>query len=282
MHQQFIKDYIKEKLGQETEVLYRLMGGMSNYTYVVEFNDSKYTFRIPGKGAEHFVNRQVEREAIKLISELNLMPQPILFEVATGYKAAPFVEGVPLHESSDKKYREVSTILKKLHNSKRLPEDYNHLKRLDYYESINDKTDDFYLELKDIWLDIYREVLSKVPLSPCHGDAQTSNFVLGDKEIYLMDWEFAGNNDPLYDIACFGNANFLEALELLKIYVENPTVNDYQRLYGWRMFQCLQWHNVAAYKDKIGLSEELGLDFNFFAQAYLDKAHNFHQEYLKY
>ena len=97
-----------------------------------------------------------------------------------------------------------------------------------------------------------------------------------------MDWEFAGNNDPLYDVACFGNANFDDAINLLKMYNEHPSQNQYQRLYGWRMFQCLQWHNVAAYKDKIGLSEELSLDFSFFAKAYLDKANGFYQEYLKY
>ena len=41
------------------------------------------------------------------------------------------------------------------------------------------------------------------------------------------------------------------------------------------MYQCLQWHNVAMYKDLIGLSKDLGVDFKFFADLYLDKATNF-------
>ena len=282
MQEQFIKDLIKKKLGYDAEILYRLMGGMSNYTYVVEFNGGKYTFRIPGKGAEHFVDRQVELENIKHITGLNLMPEPLLFEVETGYKIAPFVEGIPLHESNNKHLPLVMEILEKLHSSKLMVEDYSPLKRLTYYESINDTLDPFYLELKEIWLEIYNGILSKVKLVPCHGDSQTSNFVFGNNKIYLMDWEFAGNNDPLYDVACFGNANFDDALALLKIYSDEPSQNQYQRLFGWRMFQCLQWHNVAAYKHKIGLSEELSLDFSFFAKAYLDKANNFYQDYLKY
>ena len=282
MQEQFIKDFIKDKLGYDAKILYRLMGGMSNYTYVLKFNGEKYTFRVPGKGAEHFVNREVELENIKHIASLQLMPEPILFEVDTGYKIAPFVEGIPLHESSDKHLNLVKAILEKIHGSQLMVADYDSLKRLTYYESINDSLNPFYLELKNKWLELYKAVLSKVRLVPCHGDSQTSNFVFGNGKLYLMDWEFAGNNDPLYDVACFGNANFDDALNLLNIYSERPTQNQYQRLYGWRMFQCLQWHNVAVYKHKIGLSEELSLDFNFFCKVYLDKANYFYQEYLKY
>ena len=88
-----------------------------------------------------------------------------------------------------------------------------------------------------------------------------------------MDWEFAGNNDPYYDIACFGNNDFDHAEKLLPVYLEKePTTEDFNRLYFFRTFQCLQWNNVAWYKEYIGLSKDLGVDFKFFANLYLDKA----------
>jgi hypothetical protein len=37
----------------------------------------------------------------------------------------------------------------------------------------------------------------------------------------------------------------------------------------------LQWHNVALYKEFIGLSLDLGVDFMFVANLYLDKAEGF-------
>jgi thiamine kinase-like enzyme len=95
----------------------------------------------------------------------------------------------------------------------------------------------------------------------------------------LVDWEFGGNNDPLYDIACYGNNDFRFALGLLPVYLgREPRKEEWERLYLWRVFQCLQWHNVALYKEAIGLSAELHLDFRLIAQAYVDKANKLFDE----
>lgn len=281
MNEKFIKEFIKEKYGSHTDIVTRLMGGMSNYTYLIEIDGNKYTFRIPGKGAEHFTNRQQETEVMDLIEKYNFLPKPIYNDVDTGYKIAPYVKGKPLSELVNIPYEAVSNILKKLHNIEKFPFDYDPINRLDYYESITSSVDQVYKALKDKWLQIYEEVLAGIELVASHGDSQMSNFVLGENRIYLMDWEFSGNNDPIYDIACFGNNNFDDAKELLEEYYESAGKSEYQRLYAWRMYQCLQWHNVAKYKHEIGLSEELAVDFDFISDAYLDKAKGFFQDYLE-
>ncbi|MDF9867702.1 thiamine kinase-like enzyme [Bacilli bacterium PM5-3] len=280
MNEQIIKDFIKERLNKDAIVIERLMGGMSNYTYLIEIEGEKYTFRIPGKGAEHFTNRKKEIAIMKEIEEYDFLPAPIINDEQTGYKVALYVEGKPLSEITPKPYELVAQMLKKLHNAPKFMYDYEPLKRLEKYERITSGLDPVYVALKEKWLDIYDEILSKVELVASHGDSQTSNFVLGDKRLFLMDWEFAANNDPIYDIACFGNANFEEAIQLIEEYYESAGKKEYQRLYAWRMFQCLQWHNVAKYKQEIGLSEELSVDFDFIANAYLDKAKGFFQDFL--
>ncbi|MDL2211311.1 choline kinase family protein [Erysipelotrichaceae bacterium OttesenSCG-928-M19] len=281
MNETIIKDYIKENLQKDSKVISRLMGGMSNYTYIIEIDNKKYTFRIPGKGAEHFTNRKQEIDIMQQIEPYDFLPMPIINDEKTGYKVAPYVEGIPLSEVSPKPLESVVAILKKLHSSPKFKYDYNPLDRLKKYEKITSGQDPVYLSLKNKWVEIYEKDLKDIELVPCHGDSQTSNFVLGENRLYLLDWEFSANNDPIYDIACFGNVNFEEALQLIEEYYNQAaSKNEYQRLYAWRMFQCLQWHNVAKYKHEIGLSEELSLDFNFFANAYLDKAKDFFQSYL--
>ncbi|WP_423363655.1 phosphotransferase [Mycoplasma sp. P36-A1] len=279
-NEQIIKKVVKEVICSDCNVEFRLMGGMSNYTYVITIDNKKYTFRVPGKGAEHFTDREKEFEIIGEIKPYDFQPAPIYFDVETGYKIAPFVEGEPVSELSNKPTEAVAQLLKKLHSIPKFKYDYNPLERLEKYESITETKDPVYLALKDKWLDIYEIVLKDAPLVAAHGDSQTSNFVVGNDRLYLLDWEFAGNNDPIYDIACYGNANFDHAKDLMEVYFENPGREEYQRLYAWRMFQCLQWHNVAKYKHQIGLSEELAVDFSFFASAYLDKAKGFFQDYL--
>lgn len=281
MKTEMIVDYIRDNLGLEAIVLNRLMGGMSNYTYLIKVNEEFYTFRVPGDGAQHFVDRVIELKNIDMISSLDFCPKPDYFNIKNGYKISEYVEGIPMHELDVKPYDKVTTLLKRLHTSTKFDNDYDPIKRLSYYESINETDNPLYDALKEQWLSIYNSILKHVPLVPCHGDAQPSNFVVGEECLYLVDWEFAGNNDPIYDIACFGNANFKDALALLKVYFEDCDKEKYQRLYSWRMFQCLQWYNVASYKDQIGLSEKLEIDFNYISKIYIDKAKYFYKQYLE-
>ena len=54
-----IVDVAKRTLLKDVEIDFRLLGGMSNYTYVVkglENDDSKYTVRIPGAFDTYFVS----------------------------------------------------------------------------------------------------------------------------------------------------------------------------------------------------------------------------------
>ncbi|MDR1782193.1 MAG: phosphotransferase family protein [Bacilli bacterium] len=280
MHEELIRRFIKERLNKDADIVTRLMGGMSNYTYVIEIEGKKYTFRVPGKGAEHFTNRVQEVEIMDSIAKYNFLPQPIINDVATGYKVAPYVEGKILSDIENKPLDAIAATLKKVHSIDKFAYDYEPLKRLESYEKLSNELDPVYLALKDKWLEIYNTKLINVPLCACHGDAQVSNFVLDKERVYLMDWEFSANNDPIYDIACFGNANFNDALELIEVYFDNPGKDEYQRLYAWRMFQCLQWHCVAKYKHEVGLSEELAVDFDYVAKQYLVKAKGFFQDYL--
>ena len=51
-----------------------------------------------------------------------------------------------------------------------------------------------------------------------------------------------------------------------------PNKEELQRLYFHRAFQCLQWYNVAIFKDRIGLSKDLNMDFNAVALFFFNMA----------
>jgi len=285
-NEQIIKEVTSQALNvslDEVVVKERLMGGMSNYTYVISVNDEIYTFRIPGKNAEKFVDRDVEKHNILLVEQLGLNNETVFLDVESGYKIAKYIEGQPLSELNPLDFlKEASEVLHKIHESGLSSDyDYDPLGRLKLYE---DHTLEYghvhserYIELKNRFLALKDDFMNKERLTLTHGDSQISNFVKTPySDLRLMDWEFTGNNDPFYDIACFGNNDFNHALELLPVYLKRtPTVKEYNRLYFFRSFQCLQWHNVALYKDFIGLSVDLGVDFMFVANLYLDKAEGF-------
>ncbi len=263
---------------ERVSIVKRLMGGMSNYTYAIDVNGVPFTFRIPGKNAHHFVDRKVEAFHLPIVESWGISNETVHLDVETGEKIGVYVHGKPMSEDEPFNHvKDVAELLKGVHESGFVtPFDYSPLARLYAYESLiyayGYSHNDQYANLKRNW----RDLISKYGTHPTvftHGDPQPSNFVITKNGLRLVDWEFTANNDPFYDIAQFGNMNFDHALELLEAYLdEAPTTEDYNRLYFWRMFQCLQWHNVAWYKHIIGLSEELGIDFKKVAAMYLDKA----------
>lgn len=283
--EQTIKNIASHALNLPEEAIqisHRLMGGMSNLMYVVEAGGEKYTVRIPGKNAEVFVDRVEEKHNIAAVELLKLNNETVYFDIQTGYKVAKFIEGTPVGELPDKEsqLQNIATLLKTLHQSGLNPQkDYRPYERLASYEAlVIDKGFTHtprYHQLKEEFLS-YRPLLDSVEQVICHNDSQISNMVVAPDKLYLLDWEFAGNNDPLYDVACVGNQDFALAEKFLPIYLgREPKSEEWVRLYAWRAFQCLQWHNVALYKDLIGLSADLGVDFAKVAAAYLDKAEGF-------
>jgi thiamine kinase-like enzyme len=43
-------------------------------------------------------------------------------------------------------------------------------------------------------------VAHPMPLRPCHCDPLAENFLDTGERIYIIDWEYAGNNDPMWDL----------------------------------------------------------------------------------
>ena len=283
MEQEIIK-LASAILKKDVQIVERLMGGMSNYTYIIESEGKKYTFRKPGDKAENFVSRQIERKNIALVESLGITNHTVYLNEENGLKIAEYVSGKVLSSMPRQPHLEaVAKTLKKIHQSGIIAEnDYNHLERLAQYESYNHTISTRYLELKQTWLEWF-ELYKNLPKVFCHGDAQPSNFIITNKnEALVVDFEFSGNNDPYYDIAQFGNIDFYDALALLDVYCNHKaTQEDKKRVIFYRMFLTLQWHQVATFKHEIGLSEKLHIPFDKVAIAYLDKAEALKKMYLE-
>lgn len=269
---------------EEIIIKHRLLGGMSHLTYVIEIKNELYTYRVIGKDGNLFVNRHLEHENIKRVEPLHLNNETVYFDESTGEKAAKYVEGTVLSSVDYHPYlKDVAKMLKKLHHSGIEPaSDYGLLERLELYETYTENRSELYLDLKKKWVDIYLNERLHMPKVFCHNDAQRSNIVIGKDQLYLLDWEYAGLNEFYYDIASFGNVKFEDALELLDVYLEKKATKKEQDMVRfYRMFQALQWHQVALRKQMIGLSEVLHFDFAELAKKYLNLANTLYDQIIK-
>ncbi|MGI6359757.1 MAG: phosphotransferase [Acholeplasmatales bacterium] len=270
------KKYLKKP-----KIEYRLLGGMSNYTYVVSDNNKKYVVRVLGKDANLFVHRNEEAYHIKMFENLNITNKTLYFDLATGVKVTEYVKGDILSQINTLDYlSEVSDILKIIHNSPKSKYDYDLFNRLVEFEAINKDIPKVYYEIKAWALKEKETTYKNVKLTFTHGDSQPSNFVVGKDKVYVVDFEFSGNNDPYYDIACFGNIHFEYALALLDVYLgRKANAKELKRLYYNRIIQALQWSLVAKYKHEVGMSEELQVPFDKLMNDYLNLGLKLKNEY---
>lgn len=264
-----------EAINPNLELISRFSGGMSNFTYLVEDSSTqeKFVFRYPGDGANNFVNYTNELAALNEGHKLGLTSETVYFDEQTGIKLARYVEGDNL-VGAEIDYDSVYHYLKKFHSSNfRSLVSYDHFGRLASYEKLHNNTNPQYDVLKDYFEQLYNTILGQYANKPCHNDSQLANFIkTTDDQLFLVDFEYAAINDPIYDIACFGNVDLANAIDLLATYEFDDREDPLIRLYGWRLFQCLQWYNVASYKHDIGLGEKLGLDFNAISNKYITLA----------
>lgn len=267
-------------LESDVKIINRMLGGMSHLTYHIQVKGKDYTFRVIGKEGNRFVDRTIEKKNLDIIKPLQINNETVYFDVETGEKAAIFVEGTVLTQLDFKEHLlDVSEVLKKLHHSNLEPaSDYGLVDRLNLYETFTDIRSDLFLDLKAKWLKIYHEERKDQPKVFCHGDAQRSNILIG-RQVYLLDWEYAGWNEFYYDIASFGNVDFNDALLLLDVYLNRKATKEEQDVVRfYRMYQALQWHQVALRKEMIGLSEILHFDFKMLSEKYLKLAQTLYQE----
>ena len=280
---------IEKVLGKGAEVVSPLLGGMMNVSYIVkDAKGGRYVLYLPTEQANEMVDRPLEKEHQKIVYSLGITSKNVYFDETTGIKINEYIEGDSLDRIPTFDYEKVAKVLHTLHNSIMLSrEDYAPFVRFeDIYEkealSFQEGVNDTYQELRTFLFN-RRDYLESQMKVLCHNDAQRSNFVkTPNDEYYLIDFEFMGNNDPIYDIATFGNSTVAEGRKLLDVYFDgNPSEDKIKRYYLWRIFVSLQWYNVAITKHFRGEGEKHSFDFMSVANHFLSNAKDAYDGYHK-
>ena len=276
--EKLINDLLNKIFNGDAKVVSPLVGGMMNQSYIIESKGKKYVLYISTEQANEMVDRPLEKANQKMIYDLGLTSKNIYFDTEKGIKINEFIEGNSLNNLDTFDSKKVAYLLKAMHTSGKLSKDnYNPFKRFVAYE---DEANDFVTERFEGYQILRKAIfdnqvfLESNKLALCHNDAQKSNIVRDLQDNYfLIDFEFMGNNDPIYDIATFGNNVVEEGYQVLVDYFDgNPTIDEKKRYYLWRIFVSLQWHNVAIVKHYRGEGKTHGYDFLAVASFFLENA----------
>ena len=104
---------------------------------------------------------------------------------------------------------------------------------------------------------------SGLDLVPCFNDPMPGNFLIGeDGSILLIDFEYASNNDRLYDLAIWsGEMFFPESVdrELIEAYFGRYDEASFARLMVHKALADVKWSTWAMVQNTIST-----LDFDFY------------------
>ena len=282
-----IKDLLLKVLGEGSDIVSPLIGGMMNVSYIVKDKDNKkYVLYISTEQANEMVDRPLEKEHQKIVNALGLTSKNVYFDTEKGIKINEYIEGASLDHVDHFDYEKVARLFKHLHASNVISrQDYAPFVRFEEtYEkealSFEKDPSPLYKELRDFLFE-HKDYLESQRKVLCHNDAQRSNIIQTPKdEYYLIDFEFVGNNDPIYDIATFGNGLVSEGRKLLEKYFGgNPSDDQIKRYYLWRIYISLQWYNVAVTKHYRGEGEKHNFNFLDVAKHFLSNAKDAYDGY---
>ena len=195
----------------EYAALYR-MGGLTNHTYKVTLaNGEAYVVRIPGEGTEEMIIRSDEMISTRLACDLGV-DADLLYFGEDGAKVTRFIaNAVTMSAKSLRephRIQQVAQIFRKMHScGKDTKVPFEVFDMAEGYEKIifEKKVSMFgdYQEVKATVMDIKAEIDGAVEIRkvPCHNDPLCENWVEGNGRMYLIDWEYAGMNDGMWDLA---------------------------------------------------------------------------------
>lgn len=277
-----IKRLIEDTLNIKINTIEPIHGGMMNKAFLI---NNEYIFYIPVDASNKLVNRQLENKVSNIFYNLGLASKIIYFDTNTGIKSKKFIHGTSLNHLNFFDIKEVAILFQSLHNS--------NLKCGVYYAPF-EKLESFYnechalnIKLSETFEDLYLLIKEKKSFLEdservlCHNDAQKSNIILGkDNSMYFIDFEFAMDNDPIYDYAAFGNDNVEDGFELLKESFKPCSITLQKRYYLWRIFISLQWHLVALIKNQNNEGLKLNINFLEVANHFINNALYAYNKYI--
>ena len=251
----------------EKEVSIMQIGRMLNKNFKETKGKLEYVLRVRGNGSEGMVVRSNEEHNSMQACKMGINPPIRYFNAKTGIKLADFVKnaetlnGATIQRPSSMK--KIVKIFQTLHHSHvRFGNEFNVFNEIRNYERLLEECNGTMYEgyedhrEKVLRLEDYLNKLG-VSIKPCHNDLVAENFLKAeDGTIYLIDWEYSGMNDPMWDIAAlFLENNFSEENQdyfLSHYFNGNEPENARKKIFVYQILMDWLWSLWTVIKEAQG------------------------------
>ena len=240
-----------------------LKKGMTNRSFLFECQNQKYIMRIPGEGTDRLINRKEEADVYQALENRQICDDVLYMNPDNGYKITAYLEDATNCDAEN--WDEVEACMTKLREFHELNLTVDHrfdiFGQIDFYESLWNGEKSYFkdyettktaiFELKK-WIDTLEKNETLV-----HIDAVPDNFLFTKDGIRIIDWEYAGMQDPHVDIAMFCIYSLYSRNQvdhLIDLYFKgdvSPIIRT--KIYAYIASAGLLWSNWCEYKRSLGI-----------------------------
>ncbi len=262
-----------------------LKKGMTNRSFLFSCGGRRYIMRIPGEGTDMLINRREEAAVYGVIGDKHICDDIAYINPENGYKITEFLEGARVCDPESRE--DIKKCMKRLRSFHEMALTVDHafdiFGQIDFYESLWNGQSSAYSDYEKtkagVWeLKAYIESREKQQVLT-HIDAVPDNFLFverdGGEEIRLIDWEYAGMQDPHVDIAMFCIYALYEREQVEALidayFPEGCDGATRAKIYCYIAACGLLWSNWCEYK------RALGVDFG----EYSLRQYRYAKEYYK-
>jgi thiamine kinase-like enzyme len=251
-----------------------LSGGLTNTNYKAEVDGKFYLVRVPGTSTELLaIDRYNEYYNSKAAAETGVAPKVLHHLPEYNVMVIEFLQGKTMSKDSlnaPGMPTRMAQAIKKLNSGPRFFLDFNMFRLTEYYLSLcrdrDIRTPEGYLDRMSTVGQIER-AMSVNPLAPvpCNNDLLAENYIDDGKQLWLIDFEYSGNNDPCFEL---GNTcqemqfNEAQIIEVGSAYFGSAAADKIARMKLNMIMSDVGWGLWAAIQAKIST-----IDFDFWGWA---------------
>lgn len=257
---------------QEYEItgISALKAGMTNQSFLFVLRGKKYIMRIPGEGTKHLISRKQEADVYRVLKGKKVCDDIVYVNPLNGYKVTEYWEGARVCNPGDiSDVRQCIVKLRQFHEWKlQVAHKFDLFQQILFYESLWGGA----LSGYEGYGQTKQRVFALLPYIEAHRkqsvlthmDAVPDNFLFVNDEIRLIDWEYAGMQDPHVDLAMFCIYAFYDKKQIdgvIDIYFKGECRDTVRiKIYCYVAVCGLLWSCWCEYKKR------LGVEFGEYAQ----------------
>ncbi|GGN33707.1 MULTISPECIES: choline/ethanolamine kinase family protein [Marinomonas] len=193
--------------------------GFSNKVYLIYWHQiPRLVLRLPGLDELAFnIDRQNEMIVLQSAVQAGISP-PVLWHDEQGAFACQFVAQPSLDwnvKHSNNSIARIANALVHAHNLPAIKRSFciyhlieHYLQSIASLMSTHIDLQEELVYLRELFLNLPR-VSPHYPSVVCHNDLNPKNILMDDSRIWLIDWEYAGMGDPLFDLAVVARSHNL-------------------------------------------------------------------------